>query len=276
VESSPMKKETMTEEVRNRLLDVLRRSKHVKVLDITGGAPEMHSQFRPLVKAATDMGLSVQDRCNLTVLTEPGYEDLGRFLADHKVHVVASLPCYSESNVKKQRGAGVFERSISALKHLNSLGYGTEGSGLTLTLVYNPAGAFLPPSQKALEAAYKERLMTDFGVKFTQLYTMTNMAIKRYVDVLHREGKLEEYCRLLVDNFNPTAADNTMCRTSASMKWDGDIFDCDFNLALDLPRPAMPKVKKSIFDLDSFDDLRNDPIAVGPHCFGCTAGEGSS
>jgi radical SAM/Cys-rich protein len=273
VESSPKSTESMSSTVANRLLEVLKVSPGVELLDITGGAPEMHKEFRPLVEAATKMGLKVQDRCNLTVMMEPGQEDLAEFLAKHKVTVVASLPCYAPDNVKKQRGAKVFERSIAALRELNDVGYGMPGSDLKLILVYNPAGPFLPPAQEKLEKAYKERLMEDFGVSFSNLYTMTNMPIKRYVDFLKKEGQLESYCNMLVENFNPEAANVMMCRGTVGVRWDGALFDCDFNLALELPHLGSAK---TLFELDSFDSLTDKPIATGPHCYGCTAGAGSS
>lgn len=272
VESSPKATETMSSEVAQRVLTVLKNSPGVKTLDITGGAPEMHAQFKTLVEGASALGLRVQDRCNLTVLLEPGHEGLVDFLAQHRVIIVASLPCYSAENVKKQRGVGVFERSIAAIKLLNEAGYGMEGSDLELNLVYNPAGAFLPPAQEMLQSAYQERLREDFGLEFNNLFTMTNMPIKRYVDVLKKEKKLETYCNMLVENFNPVAANATMCRNTVSLRWDGALFDCDFNLALETSKPG----KKDISEIESFEEVIGDPIEVGHHCFGCSAGAGSS
>ena len=292
VESSPLRtEEVMSAEVANTVIDLLDNSKDsIKILDITGGAPELMQQFRPLVLAARKRNVQVIDRCNLTVLYEPGQEDLCEFLAENKVKVVASLPCYSEENTDKQRGVGVFERSIRALKDLNAVGYGVEGSGLELDLMYNPGGAFLPPSEEALTEAYRSELGDTYGIEFTRLLTLTNLPVKRFADFLHREGKMEEYMQLLVDNFNPAAAEGVMCRDLVSVSWDGRVFDCDFNQQLDMPMPggfagsktseekknSSDKKGLSVFDLTSLDELIGKPLAVDNHCFGCTAGAGSS
>jgi len=235
VESSPKRTEVMSQEVADRCLRLLDASPSVSTVDLTGGAPELCPAFRGLVAGARERNVEVIDRCNLTVLMEPGQEDLADFLAQHRVRVVASLPCYSMKNVDSQRGAGVFERSIAGLRKLNALGYGMEGSGLELDLVYNPGGAFLAPSQATLEPAYKEELLGNFGVRFNRLLCLNNMPIKRFHDWLQRRGSLEEYMALLVQSFNAGAAEGVMCRNTVSVNWDGRLFDCDFNQQLDIP-----------------------------------------
>jgi len=211
------------------------------------------------------------DRCNLTVLFEPGQEDLAEFLAEHKVQVVASLPCYSKENVDKQRGQGVFEKSIRGLRNLNQLGYARE-SGLTLDLVYNPLSAVLPPSQEKLEKDYKANLKDWFDIEFNNLYTITNMPIKRFLEDLERSGKFEEYQQTLIDAFNPSAAANMMCFNLISIGYDGQIYDCDFNQMLELNS----KNKPTIWDIENFDQIKNEEIIWGQHCYGCSAGAGSS
>jgi len=215
--------------------------------------------------------LDIIDRCNLTVLQEPGQEDLVNFLAEHRVHVIASLPCYSAANVDKQRGSGVFDRSIAALLALNEVGYGAPGTGLRLDLVYNPLGAFLPPEQSKLEAKYREELEASFGVRFDSLYTITNMPIKRFADFLHRRGELAEYMDLLVRNFNPETTEKLMCLDTVSIGWDGGVYDCDFNQQL-----GFGLRRKTVFDVENLSDLLDVPIRTDNHCFGCTAGMGSS
>lgn len=277
VESSPQRKETMSREVVDRCLHIMRNSPSIQTVDITGGAPELNGEFRYLVKEARKLGLEVLDRCNLTVLSEPGQEDLAKFLADNKVQIVASLPCYSEKNVNMQRGSGVFDKSISGLLELNQLGYGVKDSGLALNLVYNPSGAFLPPDQHDLEQKYKEELWTHFGIEFTNLFTITNMPIKRFADFLYRRGELEEYMSLLVRNFNLSTVPGLMCINHCSVSWAGNIFDCDFNQQLDLPFAHNKAGKQlSVFDIESTNDLLQYKIAVDSHCFGCTSGKGSS
>lgn len=274
VESSPLRTtEVMDAATAQAVVRVLKNSSNVKTLDLTGGAPELHEQFRFLVREARALGVDVIDRCNLTVLYEEGQEDLPQFLAENKVKVVASLPCYSEANTDAQRGKGVFERSIAALRDLNAVGYGVEGSGLELDLMYNPGGAFLPPAQENLEVAYRSELRDTWGVEFSRLFTLTNMPIKRFADYLHREGKTSEYMSLLVENFNVAASVGVMCRDLISVSWDGTLYDCDFNQQLDMP---VRDEKKTIFDLDSCDDLVGSRIVADNHCFGCTAGSGSS
>ncbi|CAD7699490.1 unnamed protein product [Ostreobium quekettii] len=284
VESSPKRTEMMSKETADRCIELLKSCHTVNTLDITGGAPELNSQFRYLVKEAAELGIDIIDRCNLTVLLEPGQEDLPQFLADHKVHVVASLPCYSEKNVNKQRGAGVFERSIWGLQALNRLGYGQEGTGLNLDLVYNPGGPSLAPPQATLEAAYKQELMDAHGIEFNRLFCLNNMPIKRFADFLIRRGKLDEYMQLLLDNFNPAAAEGLMCRDTVNVGWDGRIYDCDFNQQLEIGAMRHgengskndSKGPVTVFNITSLDELTGGPIACDNHCFGCTAGAGSS
>mmetsp|Transcript_23123 Transcript_23123/g.75387 ORF Transcript_23123/g.75387 Transcript_23123/m.75387 type:complete len:421 (-) Transcript_23123:54-1316(-) len=276
VESSPLRKEEQMDAATvDRLLELLRGSPEVRTLDVTGGAPELNPNFRTLVRGARELGLEVIDRCNLTVLLEPGQGDLAQFLADNGVTVVASLPCYSEANVDKQRGRGVFDKSIEALKMLNAVGYGVEGSSLTLDLMYNPGGPFLPPSSEKLEGDYKQKLADDFGITFSSLLTLTNMPIKRFADFLVREGELEAYMQLLVDNFNPSAVGGVMCKNLISVDWQGNLFDCDFNqqLGLELPGKDAPR---TVFEIGSLADVTNRAISTDSHCFGCTAGAGSS
>jgi radical SAM/Cys-rich protein len=273
VESSPRRTEAMSPEIVEHVLRVLEASPAVQTVDITGGAPEMSAAFWPLVRGARAMGKEVIDRCNLTVIFEPGMEELPQFLADQGCRVVASLPCYSQKNVDTQRGSKVFERSIAGLRALNAVGFGVPGSGLKLDLVYNPGGAFLPPSQQMLQERYTEELRQHFGVGFNELFTMTNMPIKRFADHLYKTKELENYMQLLVDNFNPATLPEVMCRSLVSVAWDGKIYDCDFNQALDI---EMPAPRGSIFDISSLTELERQPIGLGNHCFGCTAGAGSS
>ncbi len=273
VEAGPKRSEMMDRRTAERVLHLLQASPGVQTLDLTGGAPELNPNFRELVKGARSLGRTVIDRCNLTVLFEPGQEDTAKFLAEHKVNVVASLPCYSKANVEKQRGQGVFGPSIRALQHLNDLGYGRVGSELQLDLVYNPVGAVLPPPQAVLEADYRRELGERFGVVFNRLFTITNMPIKRFLHALHRDGKLEAYRQTLLDAFNPTAVAGLMCRDLVSVGYDGRLYDCDFNQMLEIPLGANIQ---TIWDLDRLDTLRAKPISVAEHCYGCTAGAGSS
>ena len=272
VEAGPKRTENMTYDTAARLVDLLTKEENIKTVDITGGAPELNPNFRFLVSSARAAGKSVIDRCNLTVLFEKGQEDTAEFLAQHHVIVFASLPCYSAENVNKQRGGGVFGKSIDALQLLNQLGYGDPASSLELNLVYNPIGAHLPPSQTELEQEYHSRLLEDFGIRFNNLYTITNMPIKRYLHYLHREEKYHEYMQLLIDNFNIQATQSVMCLDLCSISWDGFIYDCDFNQMIDIP---IGRQNLSIWDIDSFADLP-DTIAIDNHCYGCTAGAGSS
>jgi radical SAM/Cys-rich protein len=256
-----------------RILELIPASPGLEVFDLTGGAPEMHPEFRPLVTGARERGLEVIDRCNLTILYEPGFEGLPEFLAEQGVTVIASLPCYTKQNVEQQRGRDVFDRSIEALRRLNALGYGHPDRRLRLDLVYNPLGPTLPPPQVELEAEYRHELRELFGIEFHQLLTITNMPIKRFADRLVRRGEYDAYLSLLVNHFNPKAVPELMCRSLVSVSHDGQLFDCDFNQALDLPLGAAPR---SLFDLESLSQLEGEPIATGVHCFGCTAGAGSS
>jgi len=272
VEAGPKRTEIMRVEVADRVLNLLTASPSIQVVDITGGAPELNANFKRLVMQSRDLGRQVIDRCNLAVFFEPGYENLVEFLAANRVEVTASLPCYTAENVDKQRGKGVFDKSIRALQRLNSLGYGRSGSGLLLNLVYNPLGASLPPAQEKLEADYKRQLQERFGIEFNRLFTITNMPIKRFSEFLIRNGQLESYMSLLVNHFNPATVNQLMCRSLVSVAWDGTLYDCDFNQMLDIETPG----RKTIWDIDSFSALGNCQIATGGHCFGCTAGAGSS
>jgi radical SAM/Cys-rich protein len=250
----------------------LQNAPEVQTVDITGGAPELNSNFRMLVEESRRLQKHVIDRCNLTILLQPGFEDLPEFLRTQKVSILASLPCYTAENVDRQRGRGVFERSIQALRLLNRLGYGQPGSDLRLDLVFNPGGATLPPPQDALELEYKRHLRNDFGIEFGRLLTITNMPIHRFSDYLVQVGKQEDYTCLLEAAFNPATVEHLMCRSLISISWDGRLFDCDFNQMLELPSPG----PLSIWNIDSFRPVVNQPIRVGEHCFGCTAGAGSS
>ena len=243
-------------------------------LDITGGAPELHPQFRQLVLRARKLGVEVIDRCNLTILNEPGHEDLAEFLAENKVIVTASLPCYEKDNVDNQRGKGVFNRSILALKKLNSFGYGNINNDLILNLVFNPQGAKLPPPQDKLEADYREILSNKYGISFNKLYTITNMPIKRFSAQLEAEGNLIAYQKLLIDKYNPSNIDNIMCKSIVSVDWQGFLYDCDFNQQLGLKLVQKPQ---TLVDLvNQTHNFTGQSIQIGQHCFGCTAGAGSS
>lgn len=272
VNAGPTRTEMMNPEHLALVLDVL-RARRVATLDLTGGAPELHEGFRPLVAAARDLGIKVIDRCNLTILSEPGQEDLADFLAAHDVEIVASLPCYSASNVDRQRGDGVFDRSIAGLQRLNALGYGQAGGKRALNLVYNPQGPSLPPDQSKLEADYKRELFGHFGIVFNQLFAIANMPIQRFGSTLVTQGKFYEYMRLLRHNYAAANLDNVMCRTLVSVDWQGFLYDCDFNQQLGLRMPG--RSRAHLRDL-----LANDPagwpVAVADHCYGCTAGQGSS
>jgi len=276
VEAGPKRTEIMDRQTAELALDFIHAAAPHTV-DITGGAPELNPSFRWLVEQARRDGRHVIDRCNLTILLEPGQEDLLQFLATMQVEIIASLPCYSEENVTKQRGQGVYEKSIAALRRLNAIGYGKAGSGLVLNLVYNPVGAHLPPLQAKLEDDYKRELGTRFGLEFNHLYTITNMPIARFAHALQRDGKAESYMELLASSFNPTTIDGLMCRRQISISWDGYIYDCDFNQMLDMKvgngkpfrlgeKPAAEFVRL----------LQRREILVGSHCYGCTAGAGSS
>jgi len=272
VDAGPRRKEIMQRETVDTILEFLRAS-DIKTLDLTGGAPEMNPHFRYLVHEACELGVQVIDRCNLTILSEPGYEGLAEFLAEHKVEVSASLPCYLGENVDAQRGKGVFTDSISGIKTLNALGYGVDGSDLMLNLVYNPTGTSLPPSQTELEAAYKKELKERFDIGFNQLFTITNMPIKRFGSWLISKGEFEYYMQQLKDNYQPENVDGVMCRSLLSVDWQGYVYDCDFNQMLDLP--ALGKEQIHLTELLE-KETEGMPIAIMDHCYGCTAGQGSS
>jgi len=274
VNAGPRRKEIMDEQTVQTVLDYLVQQK-IKTLDLTGGAPEMNPHFRHLVEQAGALGVRVIDRCNLTILEEDGYEWLADFLADSSVEVVASLPCYLSDNVDAQRGDGVFESSIRALKRLNDLGYGVAGSGLTLTLVYNPQGANLPPSQAELEAAYKRELHLRYGIVFNQLFTITNMPIQRFGSTLISRGEFASYMQLLKEAYHEDNLPCVMCRSLISIDWKGFVYDCDFNQMLDLPIHAEAGDPTHLSELMQ-RDITGLPIVVMDHCYGCTAGQGSS
>ena len=253
--------------------DYLKNS-DVHTLDITGGAPELHSQFRELVIKVRALNVQVIDRCNLTILSEPDQEDLAEFLAEQQVEIVASLPCYQKENVDKQRGKGVFELSIQGLQQLNRLGYGNPNSNLTLHLVYNPQGPELPPAQAPLEAAYKKTLMQDYGIEFNQLFALSNMPINRFGSTLVSKGTFHDYMSLLKKSHDNDNLDDVMCRNMVSVDWQGLVYDCDFNQMLGLNLISENK-QLHISDLKN-NSLEGDSITVLDHCFGCTAGQGSS
>jgi radical SAM/Cys-rich protein len=272
VEAGPRRTEVMSETVRARVIDWIRRHRPATV-DLTGGAPELIPGFRELVAAARSAGCQVIDRCNLAVLDEPGQEDLADFLARHDVTVVASLPCYLAENVDKQRGRGSYDRSIAGLQQLNDLGYG-RGHEHPLYLVFNPTGATLPPDQQALEADYRTRLRSDWGIEFTALWCLTNVPIKRFRSFLERAGRLREYEDLLQDAYNPATLENLMCRSTLSVDHQGRLYDCDFNLALDLPLTGA-QTAPLLWECTPAA-LVDRPVSMDAHCLACTAGCGSS
>lgn len=277
VDAGPTRTEVMKAETARRVVELLAASPAVETLDLTGGAPELNPEFRGLVEGARALGKNVIVRCNLTVLFVPGMEWLADFYRRNEVALVCSLPCYTEENVDQQRGHGVFGKSIEALRLLNRTGYGLPGSPLRLDLVYNPLGAFLPPAQAALEERYREELGRLFGIEFHRLLTITNMPIARFAEQLRRWGKHEEYMGLLVNHFNPDTVPELMCRSLVSVGWEGALYDCDFNQMLALPITADGQRKTlTIWDIDDLGCLAGKRIATGAHCFGCTAGAGSS
>jgi radical SAM/Cys-rich protein len=301
VEAGPGRTEIMTWPTMQSILDWVDRYRgqmDVSVIDLTGGAPEMNPDFRKLVRALRERGLHVLDRCNLTILLEPGYEDMAAFLAEHQVEIVASLPCYLEDNVDAQRGLGVFQGSIDALRRLNAVGYGQEGSPLRLDLVYNPVGYGLPPDQASLEADYKRELAKRFDVVFNKLWTITNMPVKRFEHQLKRDGQYDAYMDKLVTAHKPDNVDAVMCRDLVSIGWQGSVYDCDFNQMLLMPldsgeadtgamleavgdgggkstEHAVESHSRKLWQFTP-DELIGRKIATGAHCFGCTAGSGSS
>jgi radical SAM/Cys-rich protein len=274
VAAGPNRTEEMSAEVVDMVLAFLQRQ-HIETLDITGGAPELNPHFRHLVRAAREMGVRVMDRCNLTILEVPGQEDLAEFLAAQQAEIVASLPCYQEDNVDRQRGQGVFETSIRALRRLNALGYGDERSGLVLNLVYNPQGPALPPPQEQLQADYKSVLVQQYGVIFNRLHTLANMPIQRFGSVLISKGEFDTYLSLLRAAHLDANLEGVMCRNLISVDWRGYVYDCDFNQMLDLPLARGGRDEVHISELMD-DDLTGNPIRVAGHCYGCTAGQGSS
>lgn len=273
VNAGPTRTESMDADTAKLVIEVVER-RGAQTLDLTGGAPELNPNFRSLVSAARALGVTVIDRCNLTVLSEPGQETLADFLAQQAVEIVASLPCYSADNVDRQRGEGVFERSIAGLRTLNARGYG-HGKGLQLNLVYNPQGAVLPPPQGPLEADYKRELQMHFGIRFDRLYALTNMPIRRFGSTLVSKGTFGAYMKLLRDAYREENLDAVMCRTLVSVDWQGDIYDCDFNQMLGLRARVGGKARPHLRDLLGHDPANAD-IRIADHCYGCTAGQGSS
>ncbi len=275
VNAGPARKEIMTRDTIERVLDWQRHAR-LPVVDLTGGAPEMIPDFRYLVSRlrAIDPSGTLIDRCNLTILLEPGHAGLAEFLAGHRVEIIASMPCYSAANVNAQRGDGVFDASIIALQRLNALGYGLDPA-LPLHLVYNPIGATLPSPQAELEADYKRELNAHFGIHFNSLYTITNLPIARFAAWLRKQGQYQEYMELLVQSFNPATVGALMCRDTISVSWQGEVFDCDFNQMLKIPLSGAERGARFLWDLNPAT-LEHAPVAVADHCFGCTAGAGSS
>lgn len=274
VNAGPKRRELMELDVIEQVLALL-KSQQIHTLDLTGGAPEMNPHFCYLATQARKLGVTVIDRCNLVILLEQGYEYLAEFLAQQQIQVAASLPCYLEDNVDKQRGKGVFDASIEALQTLNALGYGQPGSDLEINLVFNPQGDQLPPAQQPLEVAYKEHLQEHFGIVFNSLYAVTNMPIQRFGSTLISQGKFEPYLQLLKDNFRSENLTSLMCRNSLSVDWQGYIYDCDFNQMLQLPLGDNNRKPTHISDLQ--DQVQaGQPINIRQHCYGCTAGQGSS
>ena len=273
VDAGPSRTEMMSDDIINLIPKVIKANK-IKMLDITGGAPELHPKFKHLVQEVRKMNVEVMDRCNLTILTEAGHENLASFLASNKVQITASLPCYLKDNVDKQRGKGVFEKSILALQKLNSYGYGIKDKSLTLNLVYNPSGPQLPPSQKELEDTYRRELKERHNISFSNLFVLANMPINRYEKYLNIIGKLKEYNQLLKDNHNSRNLDSVMCKSTLSVDWKGNLYDCDFNQQLGMRKNGDIKHLNDL--LIPLVSLRNNPISIGNHCFGCTAGAGSS
>ena len=273
VDAGPSRTEMMSNDI-IKLIPKVIKANNIKLLDITGGAPELHPKFKHLVKEVRSLDVEVMDRCNLTILTEPGYENLASFLASNRVQITASLPCYLQDNVDKQRGKGVFEKSISALKELNKYGYGIKDTGLIINLVYNPSAPQLPPSQKELEDQYRHELKERYDISFSNLFVLANMPINRYEKYLNIMGKLKEYNKLLKDNHNSKNLNSVMCKKTISVDWKGYLYDCDFNQQLGIKRES---------DINHLHDLlipnislNGHPIKIGNHCFGCTAGAGSS
>jgi len=275
VAAGPARKEIMTRDNIEYLIKILEQPT-IHTLDLTGGAPEMNPLFKELVLEARKFDVTIIDRCNLTILLEPGFEDMAQFLADNEVQIVASLPCYLEENVDGQRGKGVYQKSIAALKALNRLGYSQKGSKLTITLVYNPTGPYLPPPQQDLQNNYKKFLSEEFDIHFDQLFTITNMPIARFGSTLVSKGGFENYMNLLKDSFSTSNLAGLMCKNQLSIDWQGYVYDCDFNQMLNM-RIGNPQTRDPLHISDVLNhDLLNIPIRIADHCYGCTAGQGSS
>lgn len=274
VNAGPNRTEMMDAATIDLVIEVL-RERGIATLDVTGGAPELNEEFRRLVVAARALGVRVIDRCNLTILFEPGQETLAEFLADQQVEVTASLPCYSFERVDRQRGDGVFDKSIAALQKLNALGYGADGSGLVLNLVYNPQGPVLPPGQQELQADYQRELGQRYGIRFNQLYALANMPIQRFGSTLISKGEFQPYMALLKGAYRADNLDTVMCTSLVSVDWQGQLYDCDFNQMLGLPLRLAGSTRPHLRDLLAHDPL-GGPIRVADHCYGCTAGQGSS
>ncbi len=275
VNAGPKRKEIMTGETVDRILEWYEKT-DIPTLDLTGGTPEMIPDFRRLVEAVRnfDQPRRVMDRLNATIINEPGYEWVPEFLAEHKVEIIASMPCYEPDNVNEQRGDGVFDRSIEAFQKLNQLGYGRDPE-LVLNFVYNPNGAFLPPEQAGLEADYKEEMKKHFDIDFNSLFCIANMPIARFASYLKRNGDLQSYMGLLRENYNPGTVDGLMCRNTINVGWQGDVFDCDFNQMMKLPLKGVSGDPLFLWDID-IDAFSEQPMLTANHCFGCTAGSGSS
>ncbi len=279
VNAGPTRTEMMDVDTIALIVQVL-KTREIKTLDVTGGAPEMNIHFKSLVRQARALGVRVIDRCNLTILFEPGFEDMAQFLADQKVDISASMPCYSQENVDKQRGEGTFDKSIAALQLLNSLGYGGQDSELELSLVYNPQGPSLPPDQHQLEADYKRELAKHFGIVFNQLHVLANMPIQRFGSMLISKGQFADYMMLLKNNYKAANLEGVMCRSLVSVDWQGYLYDCDFNQMLEMPM-RLAKAENLASGRPHLRDLlatniEGDTIAIADHCYGCTAGQGSS
>jgi radical SAM/Cys-rich protein len=272
VDAGPKRTEIMTWVTMEKILAWATTAKITQV-DLTGGAPELNPHFREFCGALLELGITITSRCNITVLYEPGQEDLGQWYADNKIRLVCSLPCYTEDNVDAQRGKGTFDKSIAGLQQLNALGYGHDPQ-LPLDLVYNPVGAFLPPEQSGLENDYRRMLQQEFGIHFSQLLAITNIPINRFAHALARDGELDDYQQLLVNNFNPQTVPGLMCRTQVNLDWEGRVFDCDFNQMLDIPLGGALE-QQTLWELD-VEGVAGTKIATDRHCFGCTAGAGSS
>ena len=274
VGAGPKRKEQMSRENINQVIECIKRN-DIKRLDLTGGAPELNPDFRYLVETATKLGTHVIDRCNLTILEEPGQEDLADFLAQQQVEIVASLPCYLKENVDTQRGKGVYDTSIDAIRKLNRLGYGQADSKLEINLMFNPAGASLPPAQQQLEQDYKKELKQRHGIVFNHLYTLTNMPIMRFGSTLVSKGEFNNYLQVLKDAHSDANLETVMCRNLVSIDWQGYAYDCDFNQMLDLPLEINNKNRCHVSELDK-KRIEGNPIVIADHCYGCTAGNGSS